>query len=476
MPTKIRPKHPVTPKPPGLPPPPPPVDPLALTGTVRSSRPGSTTAFGIPWSDVTRWEPAFTDAAHSYGFIDVAILYAMAVLESNAQQYTTSKLTGTKAQVVARDDGFGDGVSVGIMQVKPRIWQGLVPSADAYIPAGNIRLGAAVLSQAIDDHGGSWQEAIRKVYFPADDPNGTTQDEYVQTITSLMAEVRSNTAPPPITPPITPPPATLVEPIRVITGGRAGAEDVQYGFGADAGLNYYSYGQGHGTRSRTQHPGVDVPIPDETPLFTPINGVVECLGAQGTPRWGQGCGFYDDYTSGPVHSGNLTIYDAASGLKLTLGHCSRFFVNLGQRVKAGDKVAASGGMNGPHCHVETSIYAPQRIDWSIALNGGDYYIVEPVAALALAMGGHAPATYVDPVDISQPDDAPPYVVVKATKATPVLQRGNPAGEKVAPDLKLGDEFFAQHRVLGIDGRWYWIGRFRGRVAEADTAVVKTILE
>ena len=30
------------------------------------------------------------------------------------------------------------------MQVKPWVWQYLVPAADAYDPAGNIRLGVAV--------------------------------------------------------------------------------------------------------------------------------------------------------------------------------------------------------------------------------------------------------------------------------------------------------------------------------------------
>lgn len=467
-----RPDKPVTPRPPGPPPPPPPVDSTQLTGNVRTSRPGSTTSYGIPWSNITRWEPAFADAAKEFGFVDVALLYGMAVIENLGNQYTTGKLTGTRAQVTARDDGFGDGVSVGIMQVKPRIWANLVPDADPYTPAGNIRLGAAIMSQAIDDHGGSWQEAIRKVYFPANDPNGTTQNMYVETLTSLMAEVRNNATIPPVVKP--PTPSADIDPIRVIVGGGYGV--ITYGFGADAGLNYYSYGQGHGTRSRTMHPGVDVPVPDETVLFTPIQGVVECVGTAGTPRWGQGCGFYDDYTSGPVHSGNLTIYDAVSGIKLTLGHMSRFSVALGDRVKAGQKVGTSGGMNGPHVHVETSIYAPERIDWSIALNGGDYYIIEPIAALRAAMGGLIPATFVDPVDVPQPDEVPPYVVVRAVKATPVFQRGNPAGGKVKPDLKAGEEFQAQHKVIGVDGRWYWVGLYRGRVAEADTSVVRVVTE
>ena len=78
------------------------------------------------------------------------------------------------------------------------------------------------------------------------------------------------------------------------------------------------------------------------------------------------------------------------------------------------------------------------------------------------------------MDIPQPDDIPPYVEVKAIRATPVLQRGNPNSPEILPDLAAGDTFFAQHKVIGADGRWYWVGRFKGRVAEVDTEVVRVV--
>ena len=41
------------------------------------------------------------------------------------------------------------------MQVKPWVWQYLVPAVDAYDAAGNIQLGTAVLAHLIGRYG-SW--------------------------------------------------------------------------------------------------------------------------------------------------------------------------------------------------------------------------------------------------------------------------------------------------------------------------------
>ena len=63
------------------------------------------------------------------------------------------------------DSHPADGPSVGLMQVKPWVWQYLVPAADAYEPAGNIRLGVAVLAHLIERYG-SWERAIAEGYHP----------------------------------------------------------------------------------------------------------------------------------------------------------------------------------------------------------------------------------------------------------------------------------------------------------------------
>src|SRR5690242_1875790 len=85
-----------------------------LTGTVKTKRPNSGQPYGIPWSNVSRWEPSFTNAGKEFS-VDPFLLAAMAVVESDSTQFDG------KGNVISRDDGLGDGPSVGIMQVKPKL-------------------------------------------------------------------------------------------------------------------------------------------------------------------------------------------------------------------------------------------------------------------------------------------------------------------------------------------------------------------
>jgi murein DD-endopeptidase MepM/ murein hydrolase activator NlpD len=441
-----------TPKP--SPPAPPPDTPLShLTGVVRTHRPNGAAPYGVPWSNITRSEPSFTNAAKEFGLADgPALMAAMAIVESDGNQTVNG-------HVVSRDDGLGDGPSVGILQVKPKIWQSLVMNADPMTADGNIRLGTAIMAQAIKKYG-SWQKALTTVYFPQNDANGTTQSAYVQTVTSLLAEIAQNVAPapPPPSPPPTPP--ADVDPIRVIVGGDYPA--ISYGWCANAGLNYYSYGQGHGTQSRYEHTGIDVPVPGDTPLYAPAPGVVDCVGAAGTPRWGEGCGAYNDEMPGGG-IGNITIL-LDTGHRLVLGHCHKAFVSPGDRVKAGQKVGLSGGMNGFHVHCEVAIYAPDKVDWSIALNGGDYFLVEPISALKDAIAGKKPVAYAPRVDIPQPAKFDVSAKVVATAdAVPVLQRADRNSSAVRQPLSKGEEFQAVYQVIGDDKQIYWVTTLSSRV-------------
>lgn len=159
-----------------------------LTGTVQVRRPNSGAPFNVPYSNVTRYADLF-DAAGNEFDMDPFFMAAMALIESDANQTWPGTTT-----VILRDDGFGDGNSVGILQVKPKIWQSLVPDADPFSAAGNIRLGSAIMRKAIREKGESWERAIRETYFPTNDPNGTTQDAYVQTLRALVKEMRANAA------------------------------------------------------------------------------------------------------------------------------------------------------------------------------------------------------------------------------------------------------------------------------------------
>lgn len=434
-----------------------------LTGTVRTIRANGTQPYGVAWSAIVRYAGFFESAAGemvarfkpSMSAADLAILMAaMGIIESDGNQTVNGR-------VVSRDDGFGDGLSVGILQVKPRIWQSLVPDANANDAEGNIRLGTAIMAQAIAQHG-TWQKALTTVYFPSDDPNATTQSAYVKTVTSLMAEIRNNTGilhpaqPAPTTTPAPKPdsPKPALDPYQVIFNGRQGP--VSYGFGADVGLDYYKYGVGHGTSRTTQHTGDDVPVTDETPLFAPFDAEVTCVGAAGRVIWGQGCGYYNDYTDNTTgHDrsiGNITLLGegAADGYKLVLGHCSDATVVVGQHVKAGQLVGYSGGMNGPHTHVEIAVE-----------RNSSYWLLDPRPALIKAMGGVAPIVQAEriPYDL---DNDPNLFAVKALKELKVYQRADTASP-VLDTIPKGDTFEAKAIVPGNDGKPWYLGKLDGRV-------------
>ncbi len=142
--------------------------------------------FGVGWERITRWWPTIAAAGREFG-VDPAVMAGIVVIESGGEQERGGA-------VVERRDGYGGGPSVGLTQVKPELWQGLVPDADARTPEGNLRLGTAVMAAAIRRHG-SWEEALRRVWFPGADANGTTQDGYVRALGGLIAEFKAAAEP-----------------------------------------------------------------------------------------------------------------------------------------------------------------------------------------------------------------------------------------------------------------------------------------
>ncbi|HTE20936.1 MAG TPA: transglycosylase SLT domain-containing protein, partial [Armatimonadota bacterium] len=157
---------------------------------VRTPRPGSSTPYGIPWSNVSRYAGIFARQGARAG-VDPLLLAAMAIVESDATHHRAN------GQVVVRgSDGYDNHPAVGMMQVKPAYHQWRDPGADAYTPEGNVRLAALIIADGIKQYG-TWERALTTLYFPGDDVNGTTQGGYVATVRALMKEMGSTQEPAP---------------------------------------------------------------------------------------------------------------------------------------------------------------------------------------------------------------------------------------------------------------------------------------
>lgn len=360
-------------------------------------------------------------------------------------------------------DGFDNVPACGPMQIKQTYHQQRCPECDFSTVPGQIELATHIIGDTMKARGRDEYDALLTTYFPGGDINGTTQKAYVDRVRALVAQMQGTTpAPPP-----NPKPVTEADVLKLIAGPTA---YVGFGFnqpnmscgnsGAEP-CHFYTYGVNHGTSADYMHTGNDIIIPRGTTVHTPLAGRVVCVGEQGEVVWGEGCGSFTD-TSGGV--GNVTVLTDA-GVKIVFGHCAKSLVSYNQRVTAGQPVALSGTNRSDHLHLDVTIK-----------RNGTYWLVDPLPAIVAALGGASlPEGTADPVDIPQPDSEPPYLIVKAIRKTPVLQRGNPDSPKILPDLQPGVTFFAQHQVLGVDGRWYWVGRLKGRVAADDTEVAQTVL-
>jgi hypothetical protein len=116
-------------------------------------------------------------------------------------------------------------------------------------------------------------------------------------------------------------------------------------------------------------------------------------------------------------------------------------------------VGTSGGMNGPHVHVEVSV---QR--------NGTYWLLDPGPALRAAMGGVPVTVYADPIDIPQPKEFDQWWTAKAARdGVTVHQRADADSPESYRPLTKGEEVEIVYLVIGADGKPWAITRNRRRI-------------
>lgn len=93
------------------------------------------------------------------------------------------------------------------------------------------------------------------------------------------------------------------------------------------------------TKEKSYHYGVDIAGPYGTPILAVADGIISYAG------WRNGYGWF-------------LIINHANGYQTAYGHNSKLLVNVGHKVKRGDKIALignTGRTTGIHCHFEVRI-------------------------------------------------------------------------------------------------------------------------
>lgn len=102
------------------------------------------------------------------------------------------------------------------------------------------------------------------------------------------------------------------------------------------------FGANESIRDHT-HKGIDIGVAGGTPIYAAAGGTIT----------------YSGWESG---YGNLVIIDHGNGVETYYGHCSKLYVSKGQKVNAGDKIAAvgsTGNSTGNHLHFEIRLNGAQ---------------------------------------------------------------------------------------------------------------------
>lgn len=298
------------------------------------------------FSALNQYDAAFIQAAaaHGGGVFDANWLKALAMMEG-----------GWGAGAVS---GAG---AIGIMQIIPGGYpelQKLYPNWRTD-PTQNIMLGAAILASKIRENGGSRDMGTQRYLGVGTDPyTGVTTEQYLANIKNYYGQLQKTT--------------TGSAPAGS-WNGQAGSsylsvfKGVSYPISSENGkLNgappswYYAIDDELGLPVGS-HAGLDVSMPDGTPIYMPsgVTGVVE----RATGEYGYG---YDTNggvaRSGPG-TGELRIR-LSNGNMILMGHMQKIYLPVGSTVNGGQLLGLTGAAgSGAHVHFEYRIPGNTSSGW-----------------------------------------------------------------------------------------------------------------
>lgn len=418
-------------------------------------------AFGINWDKIAQYANLIENAGQEFA-VEPTRIAAHIVIESqgdpNAIQHNTT-----------------NGDSFGLMQIVPfgvgwvgwhqRVVDlaGLPRNAQPREirqalkdPLTNIRVGTSILRDFFNQHG-SWDAASSAFFlgvpdwFGHDTKNFTTGQKYRQALIGLMAELSAGSH-------------VATDLIALVMG--TPNYNLTFDWAAYGGPDYYRYGRGHSDElDGSNHTGLDIVAAYGAPLYAAFDGVVVCGATSwGNGAWQTGCEAFGDKMGGGA--GRVEILHPDGQRSLIYGHCHDSLVSPGQSVKAGERIATVGGMNGAwHVHLEAR---KQRG------TSGDYTIHDPRILFADLTGGTLPKA--ERLDIPQPTEFErTWTVTVASPNTPVLQRADPNASPVAEPLAVGEQFEAAYLTISdATGEPYWISKARGRVPARNTNMAEVL--
>jgi murein DD-endopeptidase MepM/ murein hydrolase activator NlpD len=371
-------------------------------------------------------------------------------------------------------DGIDCVPACGPMQIKRQYHFHRCPECNWSTVEGQVELATHIIGMTMLERGRDEYDALITTYFPQGDINGTSQKMYVDRVRKLERIMDRDLGGEEPEPEPEPGPHATQEDILNLISNHAPGVYISFGFNQlneQTNRPIYNYGVGHGLPPGGRwHPGIDIWMPDETPVSCVFGGEVLCVGGSGQNNWGQGCGYFADDDGGIGRVTILTdrtveVGGRARPVNITYGHMSSANVRVGQVVKDGERIGRSGiGLGWPHVHLDFVVNAPDLNNPQIWLNPGEYHLVDPIPHIQKTMGAPVPKPHPLPYDVPQPAEMDRFATVIVTKdGLPVLQRASMDAPETREPLKQGDDFEAAMQIIGKDGDIFWITSNKNRV-------------